>query len=71
MNLGPHTNYPNTLTTIPQVVLTIHSKEIIYKLEHLNLCKYKFNIFSKKLGDLRESNLRPPTHYPNNLTTIP
>ena len=32
-NLEPHAHYPNTLTTIPQVVLIINSKELIYKLE--------------------------------------
>ena len=32
-NLEPHAHYPNTLTTIPKVVLIINGKELIYKLE--------------------------------------
>ena len=32
-NLRPQVHYPNTLITISQVVLIIHSKELIYKLE--------------------------------------
>ena len=33
LNLQPHAHYPNNLTTIPQVLLLINSKENIYKLK--------------------------------------
>ena len=33
LNLQPHGHYPNNLTTIPQVLLMINSKENIYKLK--------------------------------------